>query len=81
MFGQPIAIVGDADIYHVSCAAEIYGAEDIEEVLNPTQKYDPYLGEGPKDGEGNVLGVVLEGQDEWAENYYCGRCHGPIVEE
>lgn len=73
MFGQVRAIVGDADMYHVDCAAEVYGEEDIAEVIDSKGAYDPYLGIGPTDSEGNVLGVVLDGE-EGAEEYTCGLC-------
>ena len=62
---EPVAIVGDAA---------------IDAVLDsPVGTYDPYNGIGPKDSEGNVLGVILSGQEDISESS-CDVCLQPLEE-
>jgi hypothetical protein len=73
---QPVAIVGDAAMYHVECARHVYGSLAIDRTLS---------GDTDMDGEGNGLGVVLDfdwgdlhGEDGTPES--CGHCLGYLVE-
>lgn len=49
-----VAIVGDADIYCVMCAKNMYGSLEVQAVVDGSPGYERY-----RDNEGNALGVVL----------------------
>lgn len=70
-----VAIVGDADMYCVSCAEVRYGERSIALTVS-----GPKEDEEPLDGEGNPLGVVLYGSED-LHGMYCGDCGGVLCED
>ena len=67
-----IAIVGDADMYCVSCAKGLYGERPVQAVIDSIPGFDRYT-----DHEGNPLGVVLYGSED-LRGMCCGMCFAPL---
>jgi hypothetical protein len=67
-----VAIVGDADRYCVPCAKHTYGSEAVQAVIDGVPGYEQYT-----DGEGNPLGVVLNGSED-AQGMCCGVCREDV---
>jgi hypothetical protein len=63
-----VALVGDADLYCVSCARRRYGEQAVLAVVSGTPGYEDYT-----DHEGNPLTVVLHGSED-LHGMYCGDC-------
>jgi hypothetical protein len=61
-----VAIVGDAEMYCVSCAKRLYGEIAIQAVIDGERGYERYT-----DQSRNPLGVVLYGSDD-LHGMYCG---------
>lgn len=57
------AIVGDASMYHVECAWEVYGKKNVMAVVDSRMGYEKIT-----DREGNPLGVVLNGSEDVSGN-------------
>lgn len=79
---QPIAIVADADFWHIKCAEAKYGEENIDLAIEMSEKYSEYrivdnkklFEKYPKDSNGNLLHVVL-GRD-YIQEINNGIVHG-----
>jgi hypothetical protein len=70
-----VAIVGDADLWCVSCAAQYYGNGAIQAVIDGKPGYERYT-----DFEGNPLGVVLSGSEN-LHTAYCSSCGDQLCDE
>ncbi|WP_052889489.1 hypothetical protein [Thermogemmatispora carboxidivorans] len=68
------AIVGDADLYCVSCALKRYGP-GIQDLVEDRDTAGELL-----DDEGNPLGVVLRFSED-LHAQYCGACHTRLCDE
>jgi hypothetical protein len=67
MWGDVKGIVADAAYWHVACAKLVYGGEPINMAIDGSIKV--------VDREMNVIGVLLEGQDQEAiDDSSCNEC-------
>jgi len=67
-----VAIVGDADMYCISCAKHIYGELPIQAVIDGKSGYERYT-----DQSRNPLGIVLYSSED-VHGMYCGGCGTPL---
>jgi hypothetical protein len=70
-----VAVVGDADMYCVSCAKRRYGEQVVVAVINSVPGY-----EQSADHEGNSLTVVLSGSED-VHGMSCGDCSTCLCDE
>ena len=70
-----VAIVADADMFCVSCAADLYGQDVIQAVVDGVSGCVALV-----DGEGNPFGVVLRGSED-LHTVVCAACHERLCEE
>jgi hypothetical protein len=68
------AIVGDADLWCLTCAEVRYGREVVQALVDGERV------EGLQDDEGNPLGVVLAYSED-LHGQYCGRCRVVLCDE
>lgn len=79
---QPIAIVSDANYWHIRCAETKYGEENVDLAIEMSEKYSEYriienkklFEKYPKDSDGNLLHVVLG--REYIQEINNGLAHG-----
>jgi hypothetical protein len=70
-----VAVVGDANLWCVPCAAQYYGNRAIQMVIDSEPGYELCT-----DSECNPLGVVLAGSED-LHTMYCGSCGDHLCDE